>query len=1252
MPSKKLRKTLNNTAGPDCTPPNRPCGDRCIPPNWECHTGVNAVGPRGANSAYRSNVIGAAGNFEAAVRDLSLLAKPGSRRNVFKTMERVQKSTYKGVVELIPYPRLTDKEKAGKSDAEVQAEEQRRYAARVVNTFGLVLGASVVGTLGVFAFRNRRNIDSFIRRTTSDIKFSQEVAESGARFRVARSSPSTLGKGKAAAQNVDNLINAGFEAPGMSLPKRLVLLMTGNMQYSASTIQGFRDAIKRVPAGAVPYYAQGPAGSKAAFIRQQSKGMGLLNTTKGFRNPNERLTTIEKMLSEEAKQAAISAAKLPSSEGIAGFGRLSTEEQAFKDVFDTLTGRGKNNRTLVKNLTATFYSEIAGLRLNRGQTIEQGMKNLYDNMRLDLGRHIRTTLPQVTGKVVKSDSEAWAVYQQLSDAKRQQLLLDYQPSNKAYNRVANSYVAKEWADALSSASDIPGLVARDIRKSEEAVDTLLRRLRRSVFSNTDNPIMDPKAVDFVVGNTDFIDRDFVEVARKKKNLQERLANGLITAEDYNKRMAEMQARPAMNKLLNRIRFENGYSLSLLKKSDLLRALEQSPGFRLPKEFYTKTGKLRTNLKKSDLVEAMEDALRANQADLTLDNITYRRNARRTDSNTFNWGLEGRQIFDAEGENRQGKPCGKSFISRDKDCSRTPTVRSTSTPGTPLAFVAGASLMGMSIGAFALAVANRKKNIPRWAHNVNKMAKDFEVPDSLKVGQRHSQHSKKVKNYSDQFSDAEADSIIFHINGFDGLGYGGDKMMHSHASMIPNAHHVGVSNEEFNVRRDLRKLLDDKVPIPSKLGMLGDNSTDAFRNVLNTSLSEDGNPVAQKLAAQIKAYRDKFPNTPIVVNAWSAGTMVSAEADDLLRKMGITDISYVMYAPFHYGMVPKPPRSTYIGGKYDQLRSVPGFVTKLDYMTNSDHQYTPEVLDKTAKAMRWYLYGRTDAVERLDKKCGKSYISEHEKCEKPPVTKATPVKAIATTTGVAAVGAALANFVKEVMLDTKLTDSEVPPMDPPDGLYDSFKPGDLIYRGTDFAGSKRAHYGVYLGKINDRHVCIHSQEGFGRGKAYLELRSLDLRERPHHTSWQKAKRLSEIEPPPLDEKQVKELIQQLRRKHIRYEVGRMNCENYARAIAGDIPRSTQAEKMGWLSKKIAGFMNDVYADNRTHVDIDYVQKIMKTIRRLDAPMPIAIYLKQLLDAAATVTDPVLAEETIVQGLTNLFLAVLAQEGRLEATADAA
>jgi hypothetical protein len=268
---------------------------------------------------------------------------------------------------------------------------------------------------------------------------------------------------------------------------------------------------------------------------------------------------------------------------------------------------------------------------------------------------------------------------------------------------------------------------------------------------------------------------------------------------------------------------------------------------------------------------------------------------------------------------------------------------------------------------------------------------------------------------------------------------------------------------------------------------------------------------------------------------------------------------------------------------------------------------------------------TDIVARLDKACGKSFIAEGQICSKEVVGRSTKgenssptalavndktlsARKLLTAGGLIASTALLGVLTKSghEILTSKLPDDAVPPPEPPKGLYDSFQSGDLIYQAVDFAGTKRAHYSVYVGKVNGEHRIFDvSTKKSSSGKTEGSVAAARPIDEAHSTgsSFQPASRVSEDGERPSAE-QLNKIIDQLNGKDFDWSGFKTNCETFARTITNDLPVSTQSKNVSPLTAEIvSGLMRAALPKGyeKRAIKQNEVAKIVKKTLNQDAAM---------------------------------------------------
>jgi hypothetical protein len=251
------------------------------------------------------------------------------------------------------------------------------------------------------------------------------------------------------------------------------------------------------------------------------------------------------------------------------------------------------------------------------------------------------------------------------------------------------------------------------------------------------------------------------------------------------------------------------------------------------------------------------------------------------------------------------------------------------------------------------------------------------------------------------------------------------------------------------------------------------------------------------------------------------------------------------------------------------------------------------------------------LQKTDKACGRSFIAEGQQCSKTPIsrpkatTNANLTRHLLTAGGLAVAGGMLAgvyDFQKDIT-GSALPPEAVCPKEPPAGLYDSFKPGDLIYTTFEMAGGHRAHYSVYLGKEDGKHMVIHATAHNEGGKdlgSWLKKESFDSYNPDY--SFRKATRSDKAGMVPSTE-QLHKLANDLNGRNFKWNGFESNCESFARALTNDIPESLQGKNASKLNKAIvAGIVRATAGrgwDRSNAVTNEETWAKMKQTTKLDA-----------------------------------------------------
>ncbi len=230
--------------------------------------------------------------------------------------------------------------------------------------------------------------------------------------------------------------------------------------------------------------------------------------------------------------------------------------------------------------------------------------------------------------------------------------------------------------------------------------------------------------------------------------------------------------------------------------------------------------------------------------------------------------------------------------------------------------------------------------------------------------------------------------------------------------------------------------------------------------------------------------------------------------------------------------------------------------------------------------------RSDAISgypRKGKPCGNSFIQKDRKCGQDAKTTTPTVNypdssnkkltaKLLTAAGLATGSAVLGVLAKDVFT-TGVPANKVPPKKPPEGLYDSFEPGDLIYQTNRFAGANRAHYAVYVGKVNGKHRVFDTSLTKDKIASQMRLRDIDEAQ-DTGTSFARAERMNKTEKPTSE--QLQRVIDRLNNKNFDWNGFENNCETLARAIVNDTPVSSQVSNVSTMTRTITDHLVSVLA----------------------------------------------------------------------------
>lgn len=250
--------------------------------------------------------------------------------------------------------------------------------------------------------------------------------------------------------------------------------------------------------------------------------------------------------------------------------------------------------------------------------------------------------------------------------------------------------------------------------------------------------------------------------------------------------------------------------------------------------------------------------------------------------------------------------------------------------------------------------------------------------------------------------------------------------------------------------------------------------------------------------------------------------------------------------------------------------------------------------------------RSDAPSAKGKPCGASHIPKTYKCRKgeranPLVGASNAIPSspegrtalLATTAGGLVTTAVLGTLARDV-LTKGVKASMIPPKVAPKGLYDSFKPGDLLYNVNDFLGAKRAHYAVYVGRVNGVHTVFdvsieNTKRSLGSPLAMrsrAKMRPLEKSIDAKGTSYALASRVNKDpnSKPTADE--LLSIIKKLENKTFNWDGYEANCESFARTVVNDLPVSLQGQQVEESTRTIVkNLMNIVGGKDFSKADLN-------------------------------------------------------------------
>lgn len=244
---------------------------------------------------------------------------------------------------------------------------------------------------------------------------------------------------------------------------------------------------------------------------------------------------------------------------------------------------------------------------------------------------------------------------------------------------------------------------------------------------------------------------------------------------------------------------------------------------------------------------------------------------------------------------------------------------------------GAAIAGVPVATYLAARTHYRVNIPRSAELAETQSQSIEVPD---------------------ISD-EQDNITFTVGGFyGGLGAranekGQNYFTHKMKREVLDKNHFVVTHRNTEFAGIVE---NEALSKPPSLGRnkvihrlkLAKQSVARYhhhyQNTIKSIIKNGRNPEAVKLAAEVIAYKKKYPSKQINLCGHSAGGMINHEAAEILKRKGI-DVNVVNMGTAYYGFTKKVGKSHTIALRQDLYLKTTG--------TPRDPIYVGEEINKKA-----------------------------------------------------------------------------------------------------------------------------------------------------------------------------------------------------------------------------------------------------------------------------------------------------------------
>lgn len=283
--------------------------------------------------------------------------------------------------------------------------------------------------------------------------------------------------------------------------------------------------------------------------------------------------------------------------------------------------------------------------------------------------------------------------------------------------------------------------------------------------------------------------------------------------------------------------------------------------------------------------------------------------------------------EARANRRFDKACGKSFVPDKAKCSKDPITRQTNPestgdtlakvealqktqgfgklPESLRAIAIGATMVGLSVAAYQEARTRYRAGFEKSAQMAERIAKHVPVSDIPNAKKAITFTTGGFYGYEGEAAARKGEDYFAYKMKTDVLGSkdnpGGDHHIVSHR------------NTKFNTTPS---------PVGGPLSHVRD-TFEHYATMLRTTLGKGRNPEAIKLAAEVMAYNQKYPDKEINLVGHSAGGMISHEAAEILNKRNIK-VKIVNLGTGHFGLTEKVGESHTIAFHEDMyLKTIPG-----------------------------------------------------------------------------------------------------------------------------------------------------------------------------------------------------------------------------------------------------------------------------------------------------------------------------------------